>query len=620
MAETDDLRLPLEIPWRLASTTQPLAIGDPAGTSMSLFFFEPDDENLTRRFPDEKLVFVKITASVSPAVFPAGRSPVAAPFLGDGIPCFHLLLDLKVTAPGAQPGTTRPYFHAAAPLQRRMIQTGVAGAEVFEGEADTQFIGKSGSQLYESLHSTSTTSSASASVSFLGFGGSVRRTSTDVDSDRSVAQVVDTTTRQAAEERRQLVSHLSRVENILTLLNAKHLGTPHLTFSLSPRPLQLLSIDPADPNLWFHQLLARRSSGIEGVQEFTAVIVVPRDEGFCVVARLRRVCLFDTPPGPLRLDEPFIGSFVQVLRTMAYLQRTYPPGTPLEELDIDILTTLASAQNFPRPVIETWALRSSQVVEALVVSPSRTPGGDVRGGVNYKHILELWLETLEDEYEQEVARSPLERGVLLGENRHLVTCFAPQAEGGMLVTTSSSSVSPLFPVDLSVGDAVNTNPARGRRARTTRTVRSQAIDTITQWDAVERQAVAVLNSRTDFPETPVKLGDPRIRRVLLDRWEKLSPDDPRNLDFGKAADALALSSEQRALLRESGANDLRSIAHALKVAPEVERQNREIQRIRKILEDRKSGITPPDPLHFSISPNQGQAIEKSIASALLEPV
>jgi hypothetical protein len=39
----------------------------------------------------------------------------------------------------------------------------------------------------------------------------------------------------------------------------------------------------------FSQLLARRSSGIEGVQEYTAVIVVPKDEDFCVSARLRRV-------------------------------------------------------------------------------------------------------------------------------------------------------------------------------------------------------------------------------------------------------------------------------------------------------------------------------------------
>ena len=61
---------PLEIPWKLASTTQPLAAGEPAQTALSLFFFEPDDAALVGDFPDERIVFVKFTASVSPASIP----------------------------------------------------------------------------------------------------------------------------------------------------------------------------------------------------------------------------------------------------------------------------------------------------------------------------------------------------------------------------------------------------------------------------------------------------------------------------------------------------------------------------------------------------------------------
>ena len=80
--------------------------------------------------------------------------------------------------------------------------------------------------------------------------------------------------RQASEERRELLSHMTRVETVLTLLNAKYVGTPYLSFSLAPQPLQMLSIDASDPNLWFNQLLHRRSSGIEGIQEFTAVLLV----------------------------------------------------------------------------------------------------------------------------------------------------------------------------------------------------------------------------------------------------------------------------------------------------------------------------------------------------------
>ncbi len=287
MAEPEALLPPIEIPWRLVATTQPLSVGEPAQTAMSLFFFEPQDAALVGGFPDDRLVFVKVTATVGPASFPAELSKLAASFLGEGIPCLHLLLDLKVRSSSGDPqGTIRPYFHAAAPLARRMVQTGVVGAEAYEGESDGVAIGKSGSQMDESLRSHSNTLSASGSVGFsigpFGASGSVRNTTTDVASDRSVSQVVDTTTRQASDERRELVSHTTRVENIISLLSAKYVGTPHLSFSLSPQPLQQLSVDPSDPNLWFQQLLARRSSGIEGIQEFTAVIVVPKGTDFCI--------------------------------------------------------------------------------------------------------------------------------------------------------------------------------------------------------------------------------------------------------------------------------------------------------------------------------------------------
>ena len=84
-----------------------------------------------------------------------------------------MLLDLKVRKKSGEIGTIRPYFHAAAPLNRRMLQTGVVGNDTFEGEASSQFMGKSGSQLHESLNSESRTNSASASAGF-SIGG-VRR-------------------------------------------------------------------------------------------------------------------------------------------------------------------------------------------------------------------------------------------------------------------------------------------------------------------------------------------------------------------------------------------------------------------------------------------------------------
>ena len=56
MAETDEVLPPIEVPWKLAATTQPLSTGEPAETTLSLFFFEPDDATLNGGFPDAILI------------------------------------------------------------------------------------------------------------------------------------------------------------------------------------------------------------------------------------------------------------------------------------------------------------------------------------------------------------------------------------------------------------------------------------------------------------------------------------------------------------------------------------------------------------------------------------
>jgi hypothetical protein len=618
----DEVPPPLEVPWRLASTTQPLVAGEPDQTSLSLFYHEVSDDLLTSVAPDEKLVYLKFTASISPVSFP-GDSRLVAMFLGEGIPCLHLRLDLRVRNQNGDSGSIRPYFHAAEPLHRRMIQTGVVGAELFEGESDGQFMGKSGSQMFETQTTHSKTKSAGGGASFgiggFSIGGSARITTTDVTSERAAAQTVDTMTREASEERRELVSHMTRVENVLTLLSAKSLGTPHLSFSLSPQPLQLLSIDPSDPNLWFNQLLARRSTGIEGIQEFTTVLVVPRDEDFCIDARLRRVCLLDSPPGPFTVEEQLKVEpnfdLLQLSRMIEYLYRVYPRGTPLDEFDVDLISGLTPASEFRRPVLENWAIRLGPlVVEAIVASPHSTPGIDKRGSVNYKHFLEVWLEVLRDEYEREALRSPLERGVLLGENRHLETCFM-SSDGGTVVSSFESSVSPLVRVPIDLGQ-IDVGGIRDALDPTRATTRTRAFETVTRWNALESQVAGLLERPGELPDDAVGLQDPAVTRVLLDRLAKLRPGDSRNLAFDDAADLLRLSRDQRERLRKAGASDLRSIARALKAAPTLSRHDEDARRLREIPVRRRGGVEPPKPFEFPLSPEEGAEIEAAIAAGL----
>jgi hypothetical protein len=92
------------------------------------------------------------------------------------------------------------------------------------------------------------------------------------------------------------------------------------------------------------------------------------------------------------------------------------------------------------------------------------------------------------------------------------------------------------------------------------------------------------------------VSDPNVRRVLIDRWSKLSPDDDRNLLFDQAADLLKLEPAQRKQLKGAGATDLRTIAQALKVAPETRRHNTDVARLTEILLSEEGAPAPPQPI------------------------
>jgi hypothetical protein len=132
------------------------------------------------------------------------------------------------------------------------------------------FLLQSASQVSESSKPLVDTVSTSVSGG-LPYGlvrAGVTASETSVEGSRLMEQYQENLNCDASSKRRELLSHTTNVENILSLLQAKHIGSPFLRFSMSPPPLTNLSIDPIDPNLRYKQLLYRRSSGIEGVQDF----------------------------------------------------------------------------------------------------------------------------------------------------------------------------------------------------------------------------------------------------------------------------------------------------------------------------------------------------------------
>jgi hypothetical protein len=327
------------------------------------------------------------------------------------------------------------------------------------------------------------------------------------------------------------------------------------------------------------------------------------------------VCLLDSPPGPFVLER-FTGTLLQFARMVNYLNDTFPVGTPLEELDIDIIGGLTSG-TFRRPVVALWGLRLLEnLVVASVVSPGASAGVAQHGSANYKHFLEAWLDTLRDEYEREASRSPLERGVLFGENRFLDTCFGTDAESGAtVVTDSTASVSPLFRVVFDPG-RFDIGGVKTLSAGLNTSTRARALETTTRWNAIERQVTNLLSNSLKVPETPLVANDPKVLGVLVDIWRKLPADDPRNLDFDKAASLLQLGDAHRRLLKSAGATNLAGIASVLREAPGIDRQNIDVQRIRAIFKDRKIEATLPDPIKFSVTPKDGTAILDAIASGL----
>ena len=105
---------------------------------------------------------------------------------------------------------------------------------------------------------------------------------------------------------------------------------------------------------------------------------------------------------------------------------------------------------------------------------------------------------MRDEYERDVARSPLERGVLLSETRTLDTCFA-FSEGALNVSNSQASVVPLAPLGINPA-VVDIGGVRGGALDPNRDVRARGIEIVTRWNALEQQLGQHLEQSPNVPD------------------------------------------------------------------------------------------------------------------------
>ena len=594
----EQLPLPVEIPWKRAGTSQlqkqdTTGIGDPYSTTITIFYYEPKTANVDSDYPDERLVYLKACVSISPArvsQFPDDilKTIKLIPYLNDTAPVWQVKLDLKVIpipleSPLPQFG---PYFHAASPLRRTMVETGIVGNDLFEGTADSLSVGKSASQLHESASSSSKTSGGEVGGSFFGyFGAKYSTTGTNVSSDRQVDQKVDTTNRDASKERRELLSHMTNVSNVLTLLDAKHLGSRFLQFTLRPRPLRMLSIDPLDPNHWYQEFLYRRSSGIEGIQEFIAVAAVPKGKDFCIQADLTRICVLDNPPVPPLpwYWSDLFGDKITKYDVLAYLDEMYPMGTPLDDLDVEV--KLRNPNLFLRPIVKRWHIFEGmeENIFLIVKSPPANLPDDPNYSnpsetVGYKRFEEVALELKWQKYEKAITSSPLEKGYVVSLLTSITIGFTSEAEGyrslGVIASDSTGEDKTTLPNKVQLAHSLYASITVER----TSSRRGWYLQAVGKWNALDNQLAASLADPKNWSKEPLRPDDPDLIRLLIDAWADLAPDDPHNQSLDEAAPTIGIGDDEKERLKSASVRDLRGLAQAINAAPGIERYNAAIER------------------------------------------
>lgn len=605
---------PIEIPWKLLRTSRPLAkkgADSWEGPTISLFSYSPQSPELKDKYPKDRIVYYKITVSVQPINFglPGAwdEDTIFSDFAKNNflMPIKRVVLDLKVTrGKGAKEGDEKPYFIAAAPMRREMLETGVIGLQSFSGNSDALSVGKSGSTLHESYTNSTTTSSGSeaggaafgAILPPVGFvvGGGFSHSSSSVDTtgSRDVSQTVDVTQRQATDERRELLSHTTNVNNILTLLSTHHIGSPYLRFFLSPRPLQPLALDPSSTDFWYDELIRYRSSGIEGTQEFFAVVIAAENEDVCVEASLTLVhCLssmiqFTTDESYLDAISFSLGANEQKEldikhKTLAYLNEKYPPGFPLDELDIDIKdmfisSTVAdfSIDKVSSPTLQFWNTLETKayLINSLVIFSGLTSSpGNKYHWINglYKPVIAVFLEAWRAEREKTLLEAAttwvpvlISYSLTYCEHEHRAGSIASSVPSGATKIPSGELNGSVRPKPQSRGDVSTADYRR----------------TFLLLNEKDRRLTNNLLSAGPEGEE-LKADDPDLINLLLYSLANMDPAHSSNLPIERATKVIGLNKDQLAALKRKGVDDLQTLAYLVVNHERIERLNKQIETV-----------------------------------------
>ena len=615
------LELPIEIPWQQIGSSEELKKGsydftNTQTSSVSIFSYVPKSAYIEENYPDEDLVYFKISVSLSPVVPRStngldNRATLAARLMDSSYPIRVAVLDLNIR-PRTFPISrvqTKPYFISAAPLRREIIESGVIGNDIFESGSSALSIGKSGTQMHESFASTVDTQTSKTSVGGgiagiippIGFalGGSYSNTSTntDISGVRETKEVIDTTQRDASQERRELTSHMTSVTNILSLLTTKHVGTPFLKFTMRPRPVRQMSIDPRDPNNWYSELMRKRSSGLEGIQEFYCAALIPKNRnGFCINAQLRKVWVIDPPIALPKFEINYYNfpSTIYENDLLSYLRNKYPVGTPIADVDVDLygysqgqgaeLSESNPTENLSSPrygaIVADWQIGvfpsySSNITEvhAKVGFPLIDLGGMAWSEFRfYKLGAEVYRDMEIDRYYSELFKSPLERGSAVSDYIRLSACRQISDNGKLKMPVSIlQKPKPVSPGLIKHGlPGLFPQSSHTNNNYLSKNPKAQIKGAIHRWNQVQEHFASSVSSSDPSEEESFRFDNPQLLGLMIKQMEQLDDNHPANESIRKLMPRLKLTKSHLNILNKLNVKNLRGLAQVITKAEQIE--------------------------------------------------
>ncbi len=188
--------------------------------------------------------------------------------------------------------------------------------------------------------------------------------------------------------------------------------------------------------------------------------------------------------------------------------------------------------------------------------------------VPYKWVQDIWLEAAQYDYEAELAKSPLERGTILLDDRRIDICAELDEEGalGEVTTTVPSPPGPVIAAPLP-----HTAVVRPWDSTTARDPRMKGRVMVSAWGTAEVQLRSRISGSSTAASRPFSFQEPRVLDLFLTRAVRLTAEDRRNLSLVELSRRFGLSVVDTHQLKTHGVANLSSLASAILAARELQR-------------------------------------------------